>query len=484
MLTIGPFAAAFAPDDDSLEAIHERAMAMKKERTQVTGRLGRRDFLRSTAVAAAAAFGAPSVLPSSVFGANAPSNRITLGIIGCGNQSTVDVPEWLKNDDAQIVAVCDVNKASYGYRDEKQYLGREPVREKIQAHYAKKTPSGQYKGVDAYTDFLEVIGRKDIDAVAIIVPDQWHAIMTIMAAKVGKDIYCQKPLSLTIDDGKQMVKAVRQYGRILQTGSHHRSNATVRRCCELVRNGRIGKLQRITAYVAPNNKVGPGPGWQPMPVPEGFDYEMWLGPAPSAPYHQDRCLYRFRFILDYSGGQVTNFGAHSLDIAQWALGLDHNGGPIEVSNLGAEWPEKGSLFNTATKVHFGAKYANGVELVCVTDKKGFGARFEGTEGTIEVGYNRLETTPKSIKDSPLEPNDVHLYESANHYRNFLDCVKSRKDPIAPVEVGHRTATLCHLGNIAMLLDRKVQWDPEKEVFVGDDEANKMLRRPMRAPWTL
>jgi predicted dehydrogenase len=430
----------------------------------------------------AAAVAAPYVVPSTVFGANAPSNRITLGIIGAGNQSTVDVPEWLKNDDLQILTVCDVNRASYGYRSDDQFLGREPVRDKINAFYSQKAPSGDYKSCTACADFREVLDRKDIDTVAIIVPDHWHAIMTVLAAKAGKDIYCQKPLSLTIHDGQEMIKAVRKYGRILQTGSQYRSSPMVRHACELVRNGRIGKLQKILTQVASNNKTGPGPGWQPMPVPEGFDYATWLGPAPEAPYHKDRCFYRFRFILDYSGGQTTNFGAHSNDVAQWAMGTDLTG-PIEVEDLGAEWPEKGSLFTTATKVHFRAKYANGVELECRTQTPGFGARFEGTEGWIEIGY-KFNSNPKSLKDVKFGPNDVRLYESGNHYRNFLDCVKSRKEPASPVEVGHRTASLCHLGNIAMQLRRKLRWDPEKEQFVGDDEANQMLSRPKRAPWTL
>jgi len=453
-----------------------------KYRTHTRQLLGRRDFLRSAAAVAAAAVGAPYVVPSSGLGANAPSNRITLGIIGCGNQTTVDVPEWLKNDDAQIVAVADVNKASYGYRDEKQFLGREPVRDKINAHYAQKTTSGKFTGCDAYADFRKVIDRKDIDAVAIIVPDHWHAIMTIMAAEAGKDIYCQKPLSLTIQQGQEMVKAVRKYNRILQTGSQYRSQPGIRHACELVRNGRIGKLQRIITQVAPNNMVDPGPGWQPMPVPEGFDYETWLGPAPWAPNHKDRCLYRFRFNLDYSGGQVTNFGAHSNDVAQWAMGTDLSG-PIEVEDLGAEWPPKGSLFTAATKVHFRAKYASGVELECRTQKPGFGARFEGTDGWVDVSYKITYSDP-SLKDVTFGPNEVHLYESENHYRHFLDCVKSRKEPAAPVEIGHRSASLCHLGNIAMLLKRKVHWDPDREQFIGDDEASKMLTRPMRAPWAL
>ena len=446
--------------------------------------LKRRDFLRSAAAGAlgVAAGGVPLVVPASVFGQNAPGSRVTLGVIGCGNQSTVDLPEWLKEPDCQVVAVCDVNQASYGYRDKKQFLGRKPQRDFVNRFYAEKHASGQYQGCELYSDFREVLARKDIDAVAIITPDHWHAVMTILAARAGKDIYCQKPLTLTIRDGQEMSRAVRQHKRILQTGSQWRSNAEIRRACELVRNGRLGKLKRVETYVAENNFKGPGPGWKAMPVPAGFDYEFWLGPAPRAPYQADRCLYKFRFIRDYSGGQTTNFGAHSNDVAQWAMGTDGTG-PVEVEDLGAEFPPEGDLFNTPTKVAFRARYANGVELVCKTDPAGFGARFEGSEGWLQVGYRGIVNGSAGVKDWKPGGNDVRLYESANHYRNFLDCVKSRKEPIEPVETGHRTATLCHLGNLAMLLRRKLKWDPEKERIVGDEEAAGMVTRPMREPWT-
>jgi predicted dehydrogenase len=441
----------------------------------------RRDFIRSSAALTAATLAGPFIAPSSVFGRNAPSNRITLGIIGCGNQSTVDIPEWLKNDDCQIVAVCDVNKASHGYRNDQQFLGREPQRDFINRSYAQKTTSGSYKGVEAYADFRDVLARTDIDAVAIITPDHWHAVQTVLAARAGKDIYCQKPLTLTIREGRDMIKAVRQHKRILQTGSQWRSNPVVRQACELVRNGRIGKLQRVETYVAKNNFTGPGPGWKEMPVPEGFDYESWLGPAPKAPYHKDRCFYRFRFVSAYSGGQTTNFGCHSHNIAHWGMGMDLSG-PVEVEDLGAEFPEKGDLFDTATKIAFRARYANDVTLECRTDPRSSGATWYGTDGWVRVVRNTLESSPATLKDSKIGPNELHLPVSANHYRNFLDAVKSRKDPIEPVEVGHRTASLCHLGNIAMVLHRKIRWDPVKEDILGDAAAAKMLSRPMRSPW--
>lgn len=436
----------------------------------------RRDFLKAVPVLAA-----PLFLPASIFGQNAPSKRITLGIIGCGNQSTVDIPQWLANDDCQIVRVCDVNKGSKGYKDDKQFLGWEPQQKFVNAAYAKKAGKDSYDGVKACTDFREVIADKGVDAVAIITPDHWHAYMTIAAAKAGKDVYCQKPLGLTVRDGQEMIKAIRKYGRVLQTGSQWRSTAEIRKVCEIVRNGKIGKVQRIESFIAENNFKGPGPGWKPMPVPEGFDYERWLGPAPQAPYHDYRCFYKFRFIFDYSGGQTTNFGHHSNGVVQWAMGDDTV--PVEYEDAGSQFPEKGDLFTTPTKVSFKARYANGVELFCHTDPRNFGARFEGSEGWIEVSSKKITASSPAIKDAKLGPNDKPLYDSPNHYRNFLDCVKSRKDGAEPVEIGHRVSMLCHLGNIAMVLKKTVKFDAKSEQVVGNDEAAKMLSRPIRGPWT-
>ncbi len=441
----------------------------------------RREFIRSAAALSAVTLGAPLIAPSSVFGQNAPSKRITLGVIGCGNQSTVDLPEWLKHDDCQIVAVADVNRASFGYRNDKQFLGREPQRDFIERAYAQRTASGTFKGCAAYADFRDILARPDIDAVAIIAPDHWHAVMTVLAAKAGKDIYCQKPLTLTIAEGRDMIAAVRQHRRILQTGSQYRSSAVMRQACELVRNGRIGQLQRVDTYVAENNFTGPGPGWRAMPVPEGFDYESWLGPAPKVPYHKDRCFYRFRFIRDYSGGQTTNFGCHSNNVAHWAMGMDSSG-PVAVEDLGAEFPLAGDLFNTPTKVAFRATYANGVVLECRTDKRSFGATFHGSAGWLRVGYKGIECSDPAVLTSKIAENEIRLGVSENHYRNFLDGVKSRRDPVEPVETGHRTASLCHLGNIAMRLHRKIRWDPVREEILGDAEAAALTGGRMRAPY--
>jgi predicted dehydrogenase len=474
---------------------------MKNDTRTTNSNITRRRFLQRTAGGAAVACCVPAIVPSSVFGANAPNERINVAFIGLGNQSRIDLPAFLGHDDAQVVAVCDVNRGSNHYLKPEHFLGREPGQKTVNEYYAKKTGVDEYKGCAAYGDFREVLARPDVDAVVLIVPDHWHALMTVAAAKAGKDIYCEKPLSLCIRQGQQMVKAVRQYKRVLQTGSMQRSSPHCRFACELARNGYLGDIKRIFTDVSKNNFTGPGPGWKPMPVPDGFDYETWLGPAPEAPYHEDRCLYRFRFIRDYSGGQTTNFGAHSNDLAQWALGKDGSG-PIEFEDQGSEFPEPGSLYNTPTKIHFRAKYDNGVELVCQMAQRGFGIRIEGTKGWVDVTYNDrkpggIHASPESLLDVKLGPNDIHLTKSTrpptddvqdnyvvDHSRNFLDCIKTREDPIAKVEIGHSSASLCHLGNICMLLHRKIRWDPANEQIIGDDEAAAMLSRPMRAPWAL
>ena len=457
---------------------------MKKDPNCVT----RREFLqKASATAAASALtagsAAPMVVPASVFGAAAPSNRITVACIGTGNQGFGILGKFLKQPGSQVVAVCDVNRGSFGYKNDKQFCGRQPARKLVNDHYAAAAPSGQYKGCNAYSDFREVLARKDIDAVAVVTPDHWHSLMTVMACQAGKDIYCEKPLSLTVADGREMVQAVRKHKRILQTGSHERSNPRTRMVCELVRNGRIGQLRKVTVFVGYHNKVGPGPGWRAMPVPEGFDYRTWLGPAPEAPYHKDRCLYRFRFIYDYSGGQITNFGAHSIDMAQWAMGTDDTG-PTEVELLDAKFLPKGSLFDAATETKFRCRYANGVEMVCDMDKSSVGARFEGTEGMIQTGYGGLKANPESLKTAALGPDDKPLYRSDDHVGNFLESVRTRREPVAPVEVGHRSATICHLGTIAVRLGKKkiLQWDPAREQFGNDDDANAMLSRPRRGQW--
>ncbi len=442
----------------------------------------RRDFLKAGAAVVASA--APYFVPASVFGAGTPSNRITLGCIGVGNQGTPIMQRFLAFADCQVVAVCDVNRGSHGYKTPEQFLGREPAQHLVEQHYAEKTRAGSYGGCQAYVDFRELLAHDDVDAVTVCTPDHWHAPITVAAARAKKDVYCEKPLGLTVAAGQAMVKAVREHGIVFQTGSQERSTPLARQACELVRNGYIGKVQSVLTNVGFHSKVGPGPGWHEMPVPDGFDYDLWLGPAPLAPYHQDRCLYNFRFFYDYSGGQVTNYGAHSNDMAQWGLGMDDTG-PVEVECLQAEFLPKGSLFDAATVTKFRCRYSNGIELVCQTGKPSERIEFVGSEGRISIeneGHN-FQTSPASLARVKLRDDQV-LYKSDDHQRNFLDCIKSRKDPAARVELGHRSANVCHIGNIAIRLNAKLQWDPTAERFVGNNEANSYLERLMRKPWQI
>ncbi|NLH16615.1 MAG: Gfo/Idh/MocA family oxidoreductase [Phycisphaerae bacterium] len=414
--------------------------------------LSRRDFLK----ASAAAWGF-TVVPSSVLGQMAPSERIGVGMIGVGNMGSSNLKGFMGNPGFQVVAVCDVDRF---YRD--------PA---IKA--AKLTAK------DGYNDFREVLDRKDVDAVCISTPDHWHAIPTIAAAKAGKDIYCEKPMTLTIAEGRAMVNACKRYGRVLQTGSMQRSDARFLQACELVRNGHIGDIKQVFVEIPGNNRDNPL-DWKEEPIPDGFDYNFWLGQAPQAPYTKMRCHYTFRFILDYSGGQMTNWGAHYLDIAQWGLGMDDSG-PVKVKGKG-EFP-KGGLFTTAVKADITYTYANGVELI-LHQEKGGNTKFVGTKGSVSVNRDRIVTEPQSLAEHKTGPDEIHLIRSVDHKMNFLECIKSRQNPICHAEVGHRSATLCHLGNIAMLLDRELNWDPVKEKFVNDPEADAMISRNMRAPWTL
>lgn len=391
-----------------------------------------------------------------------------------------DLQGLMWQDDTRIVAVCDVNRGGYGYKTATQFRGREPARQLVNNYYAKNKRSGAYQGCDAYNDFRELLARDDIDAVSVTTPDQWHAIPTIMAAQAGKHIYCQKPLSLTIAEGRAMVKAVRRHRVILQTGSQHRSKENMRLVCELVRNGRIGQVKRVLTSLGRHGLRTDINTWQPTPVPDGFDYDMWLGPAPWAPHHKSRCFYTFRFIQDCSGGETTNTGAHKFDIVQWGLGTERTG-PVEIEDLGSEFPKTG-LYDTVSRIHFRARYANGVELICTPSGIGGAARFEGTEGWIQADWNSFHTYPESLKDTVIGPNEIHLHTSQDHKRDFLDSIKTGRDPIAPVEVGHRSASFCHLANIAMKLKRKLHWDPDWERFINDDEANRMVSKPLRSPW--
>jgi predicted dehydrogenase len=425
----------------------------------------RRTFLKGTAGFAGGIVGFPYVVSSSALGKNgnvAPSNRTTLGFIGTGDHGrAVNLTNFLGNPDAQAVAVCDVDSNNLSI--------------------AKDMVNRKYGNNDCatYKDFREVLVRDDIDAVMISTPDHWHVPIAIAAAKAGKDVECEKP-TLTVWEGRILVDTMKRYGRIFQWSTEDRAVYEYHRMCELVRNGRIGKVHTIRVEL-PSGPNTPGDP-TPMPVPKELDYDMWLGPAPWAPYNKDRCHWNFRWILDYSGGMLTDWGAHLLDGAQWGNDTEYTG-PVEVEGKGVFCND--GLYDTAKEFKIEYKYASGVQLIVTSGTPSL--RFEGTEGWIgNRGWRApLEANPKSILDSVIGPNENHLYTCPpGEQRNFLDCVKSRKECYFPPEIGQRCFTIAHIGNISMLLGRKLKWDPYKEQFTGDEEANRMLSRSMRSPWRL
>ncbi len=423
----------------------------------------RRAFIKKAASVAGSIVAFPYIVPSSALGkagSVAPSNRIIIGFIGVGGHGrAVNLTNFLGNADAQAVAVCDVDTNN-----------RNIACEMVNQKYGNKDCA-------TYNDFREIIERDDIDAVMISTPDHWHVPISIAAAKAGKDVECEKP-TLTVEEGRILCETMKRYNRVFQWSTEDRSVDVYHRMCELVRNGRIGKVHTIRVEL-PSGPDTPGDP-TPMPVPEGFDYEMWLGPAPYAPYTKDRIHWNFRWILDYSGGQLTDWGAHLLDGAQWGNDTEYTG-PVEVEGKGVFCSE--GLFDTAKEYRIEYKYADGVRLIVTSGTPSL--RFEGSEGWIgNVGWRaKLQAEPKNILDSVIGPNEIHLYTCrAGEQRNFLDCVKSRQDCYFPPEIGQRCFTIAHIGNISMLLGRKLKWDPDKERFINDEQANRMLSRSMRSPW--
>lgn len=419
----------------------------------------RRQFLATTAAVAA-----PLIIPASALGrdgATAPSERITLGAIGTGNRGMSNLAAFKGDPRVQILAVCDVDKAHRDQAADLAGLGSDA----------------------AYNDYRELLARDDIDAVSIATPDHWHALNTIHSAAAGKDIFCEKPLSLTIAEGRRMADAVAKHNVVLQTGTWRRSMPMCRRACELVRNGYIGELQTIECGVPEGYAIRGEfkPGYPVEPVPEGFDYDRWLGPAPEKPYTPARCHFNFRWLLDYSEGYISDWGAHYYDIAQWGANMDATG-PVHIAGT-AEFP-RGGFFDASIKHLIEFEYANGVRLIALStsDNKRYGIKFIGSEGWLHVESNDITSSIAGINDVQLKDSDERLYASDNHVADFLECVASRKQPAAPMEAGHRTATICHLGHIAATLKRELHWDPATEEFKNDPEANALRDRPMRGNW--
>ena len=421
----------------------------------------RRSFLKT----ATAAMATPAIIPASALGlgeAVAPSERITIGFIGLGGQGMANLHAFVGNRDAQAVALCEVDQRNLdrAVQDVKNRLG-----DQFQCQVTK--------------DFREVIDRADVDAVMISTPDHWHVPMSVMALKAGKDVICEKP-TLTVAEGRVLCEAVQRYGAVYQTATEDRSVPQYLHLAELVRNGRIGKLHTIHVGL-PAGPGGPGDP-TPVPVPPGLDWDLWLGPAPWAPYCPARVHFNFRWISDYSGGMLTDWGMHLLDTAQWGNDTEHTG-PVEVEGVGKY--HAGGLYDTAHQFELTYKYANGVTLY--VKSTGPSIRFEGSDGWVgNNGWRApVEASSQQILDSVIGPEETHLYTCPQgEHRNFLDCVKSRKDPYFPAEIAQRCNTICHIGNIAMQLRRKLRWDPERERFPDDETANRLLSRAYREPWKL
>jgi predicted dehydrogenase len=436
----------------------------------------RRQFLKRAAGATAGAVVFPYVIPASALGNAgnvAASERITVGCIGVGPQGSGDMGNFLKQNDAQVVAVCDVkSNVLKGAQD------------RVNKYYRKT-------GCAAYKDFRELLARDDVDVVLAATPDHWHVLVALAAVRAGKDVYLEKPMGLSLAQDQALRAAVHRQGRVFQFGTQQRSSRNFRFACELVRSGRIGKLHTINVW-SPGSSQGGDP--TPVPVPGWLDYEMWLGPAPFTPYTKDRCSNKlWWFISDYALGFIAGWGVHPLDIALWGGG-EKVACPVEIEGKGV-WPTQG-VCDTAMNWNVVAKYDSGVTMNFTGNPypeqwknrygrtTDHGTAFEGTEGWVHVDRSGLNASPKELLTTELGPNDVHLYESNNHVRNLLDCVKTRADTICPIDVAVQADIICQISDIAIRLEQKLRWDPKAERFVNSDAANRRLSRTMRSPWTL
>jgi predicted dehydrogenase len=459
--------------------------------------LSRRSFLTGTGALAAM----PTIIGSGCVSARyakrpLPSERLNVGFIGYGTMGHDNMGNFLNNDHVQVVGVCDPNKEAplYGYNAER-LGGREAGRRNVNAFYAQQAGRTSYDGCETFSDFRELVDQPGLDAVAICTPDHWHAVMAIWAARKGKHIYCQKPMSLAIGQGQAMVREVAKAGVTFQVGSQQRSDTYFRMACEFVRNGRIGKLQRIeigmpggyTAWGKKDADLSETPLSEP---PECFGeagFNLWLGPARKRPFTP--AIHRplsWRWNLDYSGGQITDWGAHHFDIMQWALARDGSG-PVAIENLRSDMPSPDKSWNTAAHYSFEVVYADGTRAF-VSDQFENGLRFVGEGGKeIFVYRGKLEMKPDGLIREKLRPEEEHLYVSGQHEKNFVECVFSGKETITPCAVGHRSITIAHLANAGLRLGlKRVQWDPKAENYVGpgSDEAEKLKLVPMRGDWSL
>jgi predicted dehydrogenase len=427
----------------------------------------RREFVKRSTATVLGAIVLPHIIPSTAMGMGgrlSPSDRVVMGAIGVGSQGKSNMRNFIKlENQVQFVAICDVDT---GHQAE-----------------AKALADKANNNIDCrvYGDYREFLEKEKLDAVCIALPDHWHGIIYSAAANKKLDIYGEKPICRTINDGKAIVSSVKKNNIIWQTGSWQRSQLNFRHAAELVMNGRIGKIKSIEVGLPDGNR---GIGTPPiMEVPKELNWEMWLGPALKVPY-RGVAHYEWRWTLDYSGGQLTDWAGHHIDIANWGAGLEKTG-PVEISGVGV-YPREG-LYNVPIEYDIHCKYANGIEMRVANQSRlvhGSGATWYGDKGWINVDRGRSSASDPNILQGVIGENEIHLYKSDNHWQNFIDCVRSRKETIAPIEVAYRAISVALLGEIAMTTGQKIQWDPQKQEIIGNQMASRLLSRPYRQPWTL
>jgi len=442
----------------------------------------RRRFVQSAATAIAM----PMIVPSSVLGETrtTPGNRINLGIIGLGSMGTGHLKFLLQREEVQVVAICDLHDRHH--RDmqagESDPLGRDPAKQLIEEHYAKASGKGSYTGCDTYSDFREICGRDDIDAVLIATPDHWHALCTLEALRNGKDVYCEKPVTHLFAEGQAIYREVEKQGAIFQTGSQQRSETRFRIAAEAVRNGHIGNVHSVevglpTGFSQPRNDHS-----TPSAPPAGLDYDLWCGPSEKLPYIFARHHRNWRFHYSYGGGQIMDFIGHHNDIAHWGLNMDRSG-PEEVEAVNWKMPET-EIYNTPVNYEIRCKYAGGINS-SISDSHPLGIKWIGDDGWIQVDRGKITSSNRAVIRESFDRGPVKLYRSLSHHGNFIEGIRTRKTCIAPAETGHRSITPGHLSLVSYTVGRPLRWDPKTENIIGDPEAENILKTVhYRKPWKL